>query len=97
MAAHLKYGPAIRNLILHWQFELSYIYEEPLKHFDENTAIRVENIRVDILEYEKASHILVPLNPPKLKMFKIERQYPGDCRKSREDAFRKTVKWISDL
>lgn len=97
MAAHLKYGPAIRNLILHRQFELSYIYEEPLKHFDENTAIRVENIRVDILEYEKASHIFVPLNPPKLKMFKIERQYPGDCRKSREDAFRKTVKWISDL
>ena len=32
--------------------------------------------RVDILEYEKASHILVPLNPSKLKMFKIERQYP---------------------
>ena len=126
MTAHLKYGPAIRNLILHRQFELSYIYEEPLKHFDEDTAIRVENIRgnilfiyakedlmwpskeavaairvenirVDILEYEKASHIFVPLNPPKLKMFKIERQYPEDCRHSREDAFRKTVKWILDI
>ena len=71
--------------------------EEPLKHFDEDTAIHVENIqghilfiyakedlmwpskrgsgiygkrrlekhrfafRVDVLEYEKASHILVPL------------------------------------
>ena len=93
MTAHLKYGPAIRNLILHQQFELSYIYEEPLKHFDEDTAIHVENIqgnilfiyakedlmwpskeavaymvnrlekhrfafRVDVLEYEKASHIL---------------------------------------
>ncbi|WP_143449740.1 acyl-CoA thioester hydrolase/BAAT C-terminal domain-containing protein [Lachnoclostridium sp. An76] len=132
MTAHLKYGPAIRNLILHQQFELSYIYEEPLKHFDEDTAIHVENIqgnilfiyakedlmwpskeavaymvnrlekhrfafRVDVLEYEKASHILVPLNPSKLKMFKIERQYPEDCRRSREDAFHKTIKWISEV
>ena len=53
--------------------------------------------RVDVLEYEKASHILVPLNPPKLKMFKIERQYPEDCRHSREDAFHKTIKWISEV
>ena len=42
-------------------------------------------------------HILIPSNPPKLKMFKIERQYPEDFRRSREDAFRKTVKWISDI
>ena len=49
MTAHLKYGPAIRNLILHQQFELSYIYEEPLKHFDEDTAIHVENIQGNIL------------------------------------------------
>ena len=132
MTARLKYGPAIRRLILHRQFELSYIYEEPLKHFDEDTAIRVENIRgnilfiyakedlmwpskeavaymvnrlkkngfafrVDVLEYEKASHILVPLNPPNLKMFKIERQYPEECRQNREDAFRKTIKWISEM
>lgn len=132
MKAHLRYGPAIRNLILHRQFELSYIYEEPLKHFDEDTAIPVENIRgnilfiyakedlmwpskdavaymtdrlkkhhfafrADVLEYEKASHILVPLNPPKLKMFKIERKYPKACRHSREDAFQKTVQWITAL
>lgn len=32
-----------------------------------------------------------------LKMFEIERQYPEDCRHSREDAFRKTVKWILDI
>lgn len=132
MTARLRYGPAIRSLILRRQFELSYIYEEPLKHFDEAAAIPVENIRgnilfiyakedlmwpsrdaviymcdrlekhqfafrVDMLEYEKASHILVPLNPPKLNMFKIERKYPDECRRSREDAFEKTVKWISDM
>ena len=103
-----------------------------MKHFDEVTAIRVENIRgnilviyakedliwpskeavaymvnrlkkngfafrVDVLEYEKASHILVPLNPPNLKMFKIERQYLEECRQNREDAFRKTIKWISEM
>lgn len=132
MPVHLKYGPAIRNLILHQQFELSYIYEEPLKHFKEDTAIPIENIngnilfiyakedtmwpskdavaymikrlnkhqfpfRVDVLEYEKASHILVPLNPSQLKWFKIERKYPEDCRHSREDAFCQTIKWILEI
>ncbi|GAA6492572.1 MAG TPA: hypothetical protein H9782_08605 [Candidatus Bariatricus faecipullorum] len=53
--------------------------------------------RADVLEYEKASHILVPLNPPMLKMFKIERKYPEECRRSREEAFQKTVKWILDM
>lgn len=131
MMAELKYWPAIRNLILHRQFELSYMYEKPLEHFDERTAIQVENIngdilfiyakedlmwpsgaavkymvnrlkehgfvhKVDVLEYEKASHILVPLNPSKLKMFRVERKFPEECRKSREDAFNKTISWILD-
>ena len=43
--------------------------------------------RVDGIAYEKASHILVPLHPSQLKMFKVERQYPEECRHSREDAF----------
>lgn len=129
MMAELKYGPAIKNLILHRQFELAYMYEKPLAHFDERTAIPVEDIngdilfiyasedlmwpsgmavkymvnrlkqhnfahQVDILEYEKASHILVPLNPSKLKMFRVERKFPEECRHSREDAFNKTVSWI---
>ncbi len=46
---------------------------------------------------QRGGHILVPLNPPKLKMFKIERQYPEECRHSREDAFHKTIKWISEV
>ncbi|HIW80707.1 MAG TPA: hypothetical protein H9742_04125 [Candidatus Acetatifactor stercoripullorum] len=40
---------------------------------------------------------VTPLNPPKLKMFKIERKYSEDCRHSREDAFHKAVKWISEV
>lgn len=129
MMAQLKYGPAIWNLIKEQQFNLSYMYENPLKNFDEQTAIPVENIRGDILfiyakedlmwpsagavkyminrlkqhkwnyhaeilEYEKASHIIVPLNPPKLKMFKVERKYPEECRKNRMDAFEKTIQWL---
>lgn len=129
MMAELKYGPAIKNLILHQQFELAYIYEKPLEHFDERTAIHVEDIngdilfiyasedqmwpsgaavkymvnrlrqhnfkhKVEVLEYEKASHILVPLNPSKLKMFKVERKFPEECRHSREDAFNRTIAWI---
>lgn len=48
----------------------------------------------EILEYEKASHIIVPLNPSKLKMFKVERKYPEECSRSRMDAFEKTIQWL---
>lgn len=44
--------------------------------------------------YEKASHIIVPLNPKHLKLFKVERRFPEACRRSREDAFQKTVAWL---
>lgn len=49
---------------------------------------------VQTLGYEKASHILVPLNPSKLKMFRVERKYPKECQANRMDAFDKTVEWI---
>ena len=50
--------------------------------------------RVETVSYEKASHIIVPLNPSKLRMFKVERKYPEECRKNRLDAFEKTIEWI---
>lgn len=131
MIAELKYGPAIKNFILHRQFELAYMYENPLENFDENTAIPVENINGDILfiyaendlmwpskkavtymcsrlkdkgwrhnftvlSYEKASHIMVPLDPPALKMFKVERKFPEECRGNRMEAFSRTIEWIKE-
>ena len=129
MQAILKYAPGVWHLITQQQFDLKYMYERPLEHFREETAIPVENIRGDILfiyaeddlmwpskaavkymekrlkekgflhdvqelSYEKASHILVPLNPDALKMFKVERKYPEECKQSREDAFEKTIMWL---
>lgn len=131
MIAELKYGSAVKNFLLHQQFELSYMYENPLKNFDESTAIPVENINGDILfiypeqdlmwpskaaveymqkrlidkgwkhnvtvlSYEKASHIMVPLDPPALKMFKVERKFKEECRKNRRDAFAKTIEWLKE-
>ena len=52
--------------------------------------------QVQSIEYERASHILVPLNPSKLKMFKVERIYFDDCKKNRQEAFEKSVKWIDE-
>lgn len=49
MIADLKYGPAIGHLITHQEFNFKYMYERPLKHFDEKSAIPVENINGDIL------------------------------------------------
>lgn len=50
--------------------------------------------KAKVLCYEKASHILVPLNPKQLRFFKVERLYPEECRKSREDAFAQCVSWL---
>ena len=46
------------------------------------------------LSYEKASHILIPLNPPALKMFRVERKYPEECMRNRLDAFERTIAWL---
>lgn len=129
MKIKLRYGPGLCNLLLQQQINIRYLYEEPLKHFDERTAIQVEKINGDILfiyaeddtmwpsreavrymterlkkkgfshraavaAYEKASHILVPLNPPQLKFFKVERQFPAECSRSRQDAFERTLHWL---
>lgn len=45
-------------------------------------------------EYEKASHILVPMETPMLKGFKVERRFPEECRRSRLDAFQKTLDFL---
>ena len=83
MTAHLKYGPAIRNLILHQQFELSYIYEEPLKHFDEDTAIHVENIQGNILFIYAKEDLMWPSKEAVAYMVnRLEKTpvcFPGGC------------------
>gem|GEM_PF-368154 len=129
MQSKVTYGTGVMNLIKERQFDLTYIYDKPLAHFDESTAIKVENIQGDILFvyakedlmwpsgdavhymeerlkahdfahhveslcYEKASHIIVPLDPPALKMFKVEREHPEECHASRMDIFEKSVRFV---
>lgn len=130
MRTRVKKAKGLLHLLTLQEINLAYLYADPLKHFNEETAIKVENIAGDILfiyarddqmwpareavaymlkrlsdkhfehkafalEYEKASHILVPLNPPQLKIFKIERKYPEACRRNREEAFERAVEWLS--
>ena len=45
-------------------------------------------------EYEKASHILVPMETSMLKSFRVERKFPEECRQSRQDAFQKTLAFL---
>lgn len=46
------------------------------------------------MEYEHACHITAPLNPPMLRMFKVERKHPEECAASRADAFRQTLDFL---
>lgn len=129
MTADRKVTRGLKHLLLRREVDFAYLYSEPLKSFDEKTAIPVERIQGDILfiyasrdnmwpskesveymtarlrrhgfphrvrslEYEKASHILVPLNPKQLRFFKIEREHPEECARNRQDAFDRTIQWI---
>ena len=47
------------------------------------------------LSYEHASHILVPMDTPSLRLFRVERSRPEACRQSREDAFAKTLAFLA--
>jgi len=86
------------------QGDILFIYPEDDLMWPSKTAVKYMEKRlkdngfaydVQELSYEKASHILVPLSPDALKMFKVERKYPEECRKSREDAFEKTLEWLA--
>ena len=46
------------------------------------------------LSYPFASHILVPMDTPSLKMFRVERAHPSECALSREDAFQQTLAFL---
>ena len=124
------YMGLIINLLRQRQINMSFMYEKALVNFDEQCAIKVENIKgnilflypeddtmwpskasvaymkkrlaekhfpykVEAIGYEKASHIIVPLNPSKLKMFRVERQYPMACANNRKDAFQRCIQWLN--
>jgi len=85
------------------QGDILFIYPEEDLMWPSGAAVKYMQKRlsehdftheVQALSYEKASHIIVPLNPPALKMFKVERKYPEECKQSRLDAFEKTIEWI---
>lgn len=129
VAVKADYRRLIANLLKQRQMNMSFMYEKALENFDDDCAIKIENIKgnilflypendtmwpsklsvsymkerlgenyfayeVEAIGYEKVSHIIVPLNPSKLKMFKVERQYPKACQASRKDAFEQSIKWL---
>lgn len=61
--------------------------EERLRAHDHPYAVKR-------LEYEHASHIIVPLASTLLRAFKIERAHPHECAASRADAFRQTLDFL---
>lgn len=49
------------------------------------------------INYEYASHFLVPIEKPEsipVKATKVERKYQQECAKSRIDSLHKTIEWL---
>jgi len=82
-------------LFIYAEDDLMWPSKTAVKYMEERLKNKEFKYDVQEISYEKASHILVPLSPDALKMFKVERKYPEECKKSREDAFEKTVQWIT--
>lgn len=61
---------------------------------EERLRVRTHPHAVKRLEYEHASHLIVPLASPLLRAFKVERTHPRECAASRADAFRQTMDFL---
>ena len=81
-------------LFIYPEEDLMWPSGDAVKYMEKRLKEKGFSHDVQELCYEKASHILVPLSPDALKMFKVERKYPEECKKSREDAFEQSLKWL---
>jgi len=82
-------------LFIYAEDDLMWPSKAAVKYMEKRLQEKEFGHDVQEIAYEKASHILVPLSPDALKMFKVERKYPEECLKSRMDAFEKTIAWLN--
>lgn len=68
--------------------------DEACRAIERRLAAHHRPFEVERLVYEHASHILVPMDTPSLKLFREERAHPAACRASREDAFARTLAFL---
>lgn len=81
-------------LFIHPAEDLMWPSPDAVRYMVERLRSKGFSHRVKTLCYEKASHIIVPLDPKQLRLFKVERRFPEECRASRQDAFRQTIRWL---
>ena len=49
------------------------------------------------VSYKYASHMLIPIRSSSVKMFRVERKHPEQCRESDMDAFEKTLAFWKEV
>lgn len=81
-------------LLIYPENDTMWPSKESVEYITKRLKQRKFPYSVQTIGYEKASHILVPLQSSKLKMFQVERKYPEECRANRMEAFDKTVEWM---
>ena len=69
--------------------------DEACRIVEQRLAKHAHPFEITRRSYEYASHILVPMETPSLKLFRVERAHPEACRQSREDAFTQTLAFLA--
>ena len=69
--------------------------DEACRIVEQRLAKHAHPFEITRCSYEYASHILVPMETPSLKLFRVERAHPEACRQSREDAFTQTLAFLA--
>lgn len=82
-------------LLIHPAYDAMWPSDEACRQIERHLAEHGHPFEAERLSYEYASHILVPMDTPSLRMFRVERAHPEQCRASREDAFAKTLAFLA--
>lgn len=68
--------------------------DEACRRIERRLRTHGHSWEVGCLSYERASHIMVPMETSMLRLFREERRFPRECAASREDAFRRTLAFL---
>ncbi|MFR7821075.1 hypothetical protein [Candidatus Pseudoruminococcus sp.] len=49
------------------------------------------------INYEYASHLIIPIQTGMEKYFKIEKNYPAECEKSKQDSLKEVIQCLVEV
>lgn len=81
-------------LLISPEYDTMWPSDEAARRIEERLRAHGHPWEVERLAYERASHIMVPLETGALRLFRVEREHPQECAASRANAFKRTLAFL---